>query len=347
MNNFQRYPYADYLVDRWLNHVELSRIEINYILLRVREFEKNNQQKNEDLSDAYAFTVKHFPLTTNMQNVEPFIHPLREQYLKSQLKMPPSMMRHQERTYEFIKWNRQLREWVFNLEHQLALTEIVTIILKYPDVNGMDLQLTKADFITRKINAKGRVDLNRLKELAEAMLETTKSNPPMIRRPKSHSEEKILKQIEEITEEVKKTKRLTFKSAEEIKQSLSQITSGTVEEVEENIDRELYVTTILEIYDVLFYLARMLQKNEPGQLASEVMNQLIHVEGILQSIDIEVIPTIGKMLDPEVMEGVGTVPKSQFSQLSEYHVADEILRGFTDRRDNKLIREAKVITVLN
>lgn len=346
MNDFQTYPYSDYLVDCWLNNYMLSKIEKEYILQKMNVFQKDHQIKGKKLSTAYLFTLNHFPLTSDIKNMHTFSHVLKELYLKNQLQRPFRMMEDMEGKYERIRLERQLQKWEFDLEHQQTLVDMINICIQYPDVSHVDIRLTNLDFINGKIHTEGRVNLNRLKELAESMLETTKSNPPVIRRITNQSDTKILKRIEEITDEIKKTKRMTFKSTEEIKQSLSQMITSPLEESDET-GRDSYVTTMLEIYDVLFYLARMLQKNQPGQLASEVMNQLVHVENILQKVDLEVVQTIGKMLDPEIMEGVGTVSQSQYSHLKEYYVADEILRGFKDGRNNKLIREAKVITVLN
>lgn len=350
MNNFQRYPYADYLVNQWLNNYTLSPIEKKYILLRVKDYQNNHQKRRKDLSVAYVFTVDHFPLTLNNQDIPVFAHIFRELYLKNQLKTPPGLMEHQEKTYEFIKWNRQFQRWIFDLEHQLALTEIVNIILKYPDINRTNLQLTKVNFIKGKINAKGRVDLNRLKEIAEAMLETTKSNPPVIRRTKSHSDEKILKRIEEITEEVKKTKRLTFKSTEEIKNLLSEGSETNNTDSEKPKERVEYIKVIIEIYDLFFHLCRVLKSNrndDAGKLFNEVTKQLKTIESLLKNIGLETIECYGQSFDSTLMESVGTVMSSQTDSLKEFMVADELTRGFIDTTQNKIIREAKVITVLN
>jgi len=345
MNDFQHYPFAEKLVDCWRNNHSFL-IGEDFSIDQINVFQRTNIHNQKNLWNVYVSTLLHFSTTLKDQGIQNLNIPAEGVYLKKELRTPPKLREHQNRKYERIRLERQLRKWIFDLKHQQTLVDMINICERYPDVSQVGIRSTNLKFTNGKIHLEGRVNLNRLKELAESMLETTKSNPPVIRRVTNQSDIKILKRIEEITDEIKKTKRMTFKSTEEIKQSLSQMVTTPLEEAD-NMDRESYVTTMLEIYDVLFYLARMLQKNQPGQLASEVMNQLVHVENILRKIDLEVIQTIGKMLDPEVMESVGTVPQSQYSHLKEYYVADEILRGFRDERNDKLIREAKVITVLN
>lgn len=345
MNDFQQYPFAEELVECWRN----NRVFLDgkdFSLDQINQIQRTYTIHKKNLWNIYVITLINFSKTLKNQEIQSLNNSAEGVYLKKELRNPPKLKEYQNRKYERIRLERQLHKWIFDLKYQQTLVDVINICIQHPDVSQIDIRLTNLDFINGKIHTKGRVNLNRLKELAESMLETTKSNPPLIRRSTNHSDTKILKRIEEITDEIKKTKRMTFKSTEEIKDSLSKIVTSSTEE-ENNNDRESYVTTMLEIYDVLFYLARMLQKNQPGQLASEVMNQLINVEKILKEVDLEVFQTIGKMLDPEIMEGVGTVPQSQYSHLKEYYVADEILRGFKDGRNNKLIREAKVITVLN
>lgn len=345
MNEFQHYPFAEKLVDCWRNN-DSFLIGEDFSIDQINAFQRTNINNQKNLWNVYVSTLLHFSTTQKDQGVQNLNIPAEGVYLRKELRSPPKLKEHQTRKYERIRLERQLCKWIFDIKYQQTLVDIINICVRYPDVSQICIQATNLKFTNGKIHLEGRVNLNRLKELAESMLETTKSNPPVIRRSRNHNDTKILKRIEEITDEIKKTKRMTFKSTEEIKQSLNQMVANPLEEVD-NTDRESYMMTMLEIYDVLFYLARMLQKNQPGQLASEVMNQLVHVENILRKVDLEVIQTIGKMLDPEIMESVGTVPQSQYSHLGEYYVADEILRGFRDERNNKLIREAKVITVLN
>jgi len=146
---------------------------------------------------------------------------------------------------------------------------------------------------------------------------------------------------------VKKTKRLTFKSAEEIKQLLNDSSESIdVQEVQAE-ERQKYISTIIQTYDVLFHLDRMLRIHEPGELANQVTQQLKNVEMQLKEVNLEAIASTGKRMDPEYMVGVGTVPSEQAKGLHQYYVADEIEKGFKDTKYGKIIRESKVITVLN
>ena len=349
MNEFQHYPFAEKLVDCWRNN-DSFLIGEDFSIDQINAFQRTNINNQKNLWNVYVSTLLHFSTTQKDQGVQNLNIPAEGVYLRKELRSPPKLKEHQTRKYERIRLERQLCKWIFDIKYQQTLVDIINICVRYPDVSQICIQATNLKFTNGKIHLEGRVNLNRLKELAESMLETTKSNPPVIRRSRNHNDTKILKRIEEITDEIKKTKRMTFKSTEEIKNLLGETKELNVSDTNILEERKKYINTIIEVYDVFFHLWRVLKSNkksENDKLFEEITNQLQTVEKILSNVGLEAIKCYGEMFDSSLMESVGTVRSEETNSLIQFSVADELIRGFIDKTQDKVIREAKVITVLN
>lgn len=349
MNDFQQYPFAEELVECWRN----NRVFLDgkdFSLDQINQIQRTYTIHKKNLWNIYVITLINFSKTLKNQEIQSLNNSAEGVYLKKELRNPPKLKEYQNRKYERIRLERQLHKWIFDLKYQQTLVDVINICIQHPDVSQIDIRLTNLDFINGKIHTKGRVNLNRLKELAESMLETTKSNPPLIRRSTNHSDTKILKRIEEITDEIKKTKRMTFKSTEEIKTLLGDTKELNAPDTSILEERKNYINTIIELYDVFFHLWRVLKSNkkiENDKLFEEITNQLQTVEKILSNVGLQAIKCYGEMFDSSLMESVGTVRSEETNSLIQFSVADELIRGFIDITQNKVIREAKVITVLN
>lgn len=349
MNDFQQYPFAEKLVDCWRNNRAFLDGK-DFSLDQINQIQRTYTIHKKNLWNSYVITLLYFSMTLKDQGIQNLNIPAEGAYLKKELRNPTKLREHQNRKYERIRLERQLRKWIFDLKYQQTLVDVINICVRYPDVSQVGIQSTNLKFTNGKIHLEGRVNLNRLKELAESMLETTKSNPPVIRRITNQSDTKILKRIEEITDEIKKTKRMTFKSTEEIKSLLEDTKELNVPDTNILGERKKYINTMIEVYDVFFHLWRILKSNEKSdndKLFEEITNQLKTVEKILRKVGLEAIECYGEMFDSSLMESVGTVRSEETNSLIQFSVADELIRGFIDKTQDKVIREAKVITVLN
>ncbi|TCI28151.1 nucleotide exchange factor GrpE [Exiguobacterium sp. SL-10] len=185
----------------------------------------------------------------------------------------------------------------------------------------------------------------KLREVCQNYLEMSLQSPPVIHRSSSVDQD-VVEKLEQLINETKQAKRMTFKTAEEIKQVVLEA-SGVEEEVTVSDDRERFISTVIELYDSMFHLVRMFRTNGDGELFAATSKELKRMEFMLREIDLEALHAIGKQIDPTFMQGVAVVPSAEANGLDQYVVYDEIRKGFKDLKKNRVIREAQVITVLN
>lgn len=342
MKSKTRYAYDIYLRESWKIMRSPSDMEKTYLkkLIQNEELLKNESTYIE--LNMYWNAILFFERTLCIKESQKTIA------LSKKMKTSIVSKEYESTLYNRFKSYRQVALWVQDLAFQQILVDIVRTLNTHRTSEDVEVLLQHKSFVEKKSNllTEGEITLNQLKLLAEGMLEATKNAHPII-RPVTGEDHTLLKRIEEITDEVKKTKRLTFKSAEEIKQLLNDSSEGVdIQEVQEQ-ERQKYISTIIQTYDVLFHLDRMLRIHQPGELANQVTQQLRNVEMQLKEVSLEAIASTGRRMDPEYMVGVGTIPLEQVEGLNQYDVADEIEKGFKDMQSGKVIRESKVITVLN
>ncbi|AHA31552.1 nucleotide exchange factor GrpE [Exiguobacterium sp. MH3] len=342
MKSKTRYAYEIYLIESWKIMKIPSAMHKRYLetLLGSEVIQKSEDECIE--FNMYFDAIRFFEHTLYPNE------PQKTSSLSQKMKTSILSKEYEATLYNRFKSYRQVAVWIQDLAFQQILVDIARTLNAYNTNEEVAIFFQHKDFIEKKSHlfTEGEIKLNQLKLLAEGMLEATKNSHPII-RPVTREDQTLLKRIEEITDEVKKTKRLTFKSAEEIKQLLNDSSEGVdIQEVQEQ-ERQKYINTIIQTYDVLFHLDRMLRIHQPGALANQVTQQLENIEVQLQEVSLEAIASTGRRMDPEYMVGVGTIPSEQANGLNQYDVADEIEKGFKDMQSGKVIRESKVITVLN
>ncbi|MFL0199066.1 hypothetical protein ACHFI2_00520 [Exiguobacterium acetylicum] len=342
MKSKTRYAYDIYLIESWKIMRSPLDMEKRYLkkLIQNEELIKNENTYIE--LNMYWSAICFFEHTLHLKESQ------KQSFFSQKMKTSILSKEYESTLYNRFKSYRQVAIWIQDLAFQQILVDIARTLNAYKTNEDVAILFQHKDFIEKKADlfTEGEIKLNQLKLLAEGMLEATKNAHPII-RPVTREDHTLLKRIEEITDEVKKTKRLTFKSAEEIKQLLNDSSEGIdIQEVQER-ERQKYISTIIQTYDVLFHLDRMLRIHQPGELANQVTQQLENVEMQLKGVSLEAIVSTGKRMDPEYMVGVGTISSEQAKGLHQYDVADEIEKGFKDMQSGKVIRESKVITVLN
>lgn len=354
MKSKTRYAYDIYLIEAWKIMKIPSSMDKKY-LKKLLENEEIRRNENTYMTlNMYWSAIFFFEKTLRIKEPQKTIS------LLEKMKVSKRKNEYESTLYMRLKWHRLVALWIQDLVFQQMIVDIVETINTYRKSEELSISFKNKDFNNSKsvlpnknlnssksiLFAEGEIKLNQLKLLAERMLEATKNVHPII-RPVTREDHTLLKRIEEITDEVKKTKRLTFKSAEEIKQLLNDSSESIdVQEIQAE-ERQKYISTIIQTYDVLFHLDRMLRIHQPGELANQVTQQLENVEMQLKGVSLEAIASTGKRMDPEYMVGVGTVPSGKAEGLNQYDVVDEIEKGFKDMQSGKVIRESKVITVLN
>lgn len=185
----------------------------------------------------------------------------------------------------------------------------------------------------------------KLRAVCQNYLEMSLQSPPVIHRSSSINQD-VVEKLEQLIDETKQAKRMTFKTAEEIKQVVLEA-SGVEEDIDVSEEHETFVNTVIELYDSMFHLVRMFKTNGDQGLFEVTSKELINMEKHLRNASIEVLEVKGKEIDSTCMIGVGVVPSSHANGLEQYFVYDEVRRGFKDLKTNRIIREAQVITVLN
>lgn len=253
-----------------------------------------------------------------------------------------NFQRYEQERYRGRKQNHYISKHLESRLYQSTILALLEIIIEI----NQPIPKSKIEKITLMIR-KGEHALTELERVARQHLDASRKSPFSIRKPQSNLNQEILKKLEEVIGETKQSKRLTFKSTEEIKTLLAEAGGAVAVDQENPEERTRYTETIIELYDMLYHFVRMLKKNGQQTLGNEFEKQLRSAEEVLKNVDLQVLDTEGKEIDASFMEAVGTVTSEQANGLPQYHVADEIIRGFVDLRKEKLIREAKVITVLN
>lgn len=185
----------------------------------------------------------------------------------------------------------------------------------------------------------------KLRAVCQNYLEMSLQSPPVIHRSSSINQD-VVEKLEQLIDETKQAKRMTFKTAEEIKQVVLEA-SGVEEDIDVSEEHETFVSTVIELYDSMFHLVRMFKTNGNEDLFLATSKELERMEFVLREIDLEALKVIGEKIDPSYMQGVAVVPSAEANGLSQYVVYDEIRKGFKDLKTNRVIREAQVITVLN
>jgi len=342
MKSKTRYAYDIYLMELWKIMRSPSDIEKRYLkkLIQNEELLKNESTYIE--LNMYWNAIRFFEHTLHLKEAQ------KQSFLSQKMKASIVSKEYESTLYNRFKSYRQVAIWIQDLAFQQILVDIARTLNAYKTNEDVAILFQHKDFIEKKANlfTEGEIKLNQLKLLAEGMLEATKNAHPII-RPVTREDHTLLKRIEEITDEVKKTKRLTFKSAEEIKQLLNDSSEDVdIQEVQEQ-ERQKYISTIIQTYDVLFHLDRMLRKTHQEQLALQVNNNLKNIEQSFQEIGLEAIEALGKKINLELMEGVSTSPSHLANGAEQFSVIDELEKGFRDVKIGRVIRLAKVITVLN
>lgn len=214
------------------------------------------------------------------------------------------------------------------------------------------LKLIPGSLYSYYLSQKGQYDdmkslspAQKLRSLCQNYLELSLQSPPVIHRS-SYINQDVVEKLEQLIDETKQAKRMTFKTAEEIKQVVLEA-SGVEEDIDVSDERETFVSTTIELYDSMFHLVRMFKTNGNGELFAATSKELKRMEFMLREIDLEALHAIGKKIDPTFMQGVAVVPSAEADGLDQYVVYDEIRKGFKDLKSNRVIREAQVITVLN
>ena len=187
---------------------------------------------------------------------------------------------------------------------------------------------------------------DKLKKVCQNYLEMSVQSPPVIHRTSLITQD-VVEQLEQIIiNETRQAKRMTFKTAEEIKQVILDA-SGVEVETSSSEDRNNFIHTSIELYDSMFHLVRMFKINGNEELHAATAKELKRMELLLKELNLEAIETIGEKINPAYMQGVAVVPSVEANGLEQYVVYDEIRKGFKDLKENRVIREAQVITVLN
>lgn len=188
--------------------------------------------------------------------------------------------------------------------------------------------------------------IERLREVCQNYLEMSTQSPPVIQRSLA-VDQSVIEKLEQLINETKQAKRMTFKTAEEIKQVVLEA-SGVEEEVTTpSDDRDAFVQTVIELYDSMFHLVRMFKTNGNKELYEATSQELARMEVAIKEVDLEALKAVGEKIDPSYMQGVAVVPSADADGFDQYVVYDEIRKGFKDLKANRIIREAQVITVLN
>lgn len=203
-------------------------------------------------------------------------------------------------------------------------------------------------YLSQKGNFKDMESLSltdKLKKVCQNYLEMSVQSPPVIHRTPLITQD-LVEKLEQLINETKQAKRMTFKTAEEIKQVILDA-SGVEVETSSSEDRNNFIHTSIELYDSMFHLVRMFKINGNEELYTATAKELKRMELLLMELELEAIETIGEKIDPAYMQGVAVVPSVEANGLEQYVVYDEIRKGFKDLKENRVIREAQVITVLN
>lgn len=187
--------------------------------------------------------------------------------------------------------------------------------------------------------------IERLQEVCRNYLEMSIQSPPVIQRSLA-VDQSVVEKLEQLINETKQAKRMTFKTAEEIKQVVLEA-SGVEEEVTSSDDRDAFVRTVIELYDSMFHLVRMFKTNGNKELYEATSKELARMEVAIKEVDLEALKAVGEKIDPSYMQGVAVVPSVDADGFDQYVVYDEIRKGFKDLKEDRIIREAQVITVLN
>lgn len=187
--------------------------------------------------------------------------------------------------------------------------------------------------------------IERLQEVCRNYLEMSIQSPPVIQRSLA-VDQSVVEKLEQLINETKQAKRMTFKTAEEIKQVVLEA-SGVEEEVTSSDDRDAFVRTVIELYDSMFHLVRMFKTNGNKELYEATSKELARMEVAIKEVDLEALKAVGEKIDPSYMQGVAVVPSIDADGFDQYVVYDEIRKGFKDLKEDRIIREAQVITVLN
>lgn len=214
------------------------------------------------------------------------------------------------------------------------------------------LKLIPRSLYSYYLSQKGQYDdmkslspAQKLRAVCQNYLEMSLQSPPVIHRSSSINQD-VVEKLEQLIDETKQAKRMTFKTAEEIKQVVLEA-SGVEEDIDVSEEHETFVSTVIELYDSMFHLVRMFKTNGNEELFIATSKELERMEFVLREIDLEALKVIGEKIDPSYMQGVAVVSSAEANGMSQYVVYDEIRKGFRDLKTNRVIREAQVITVLN
>ncbi|WP_042459997.1 nucleotide exchange factor GrpE [Neobacillus dielmonensis] len=230
------------------------------------------------------------------------------------------------------KWKKELR----NIEKQL--------ILKVSDniIGGVDnLNINLSEEIQREID--------RLEPMAGFYY-----NPETNHLTEIQSSLRELQS--QIQGDLKNNSRVTFKLIQELQTQLEEFSQNTnqpqedlaadaVSQSAKQLDKLKLVT--LEIFDMLDLVYQASKQINNPTWTKEIENAVQKVLTILANNGLAEIAVEGKLTNGEVMEVIGTVPKQDVpDEYQLYQVYAVHQRGFMDKSTGKVIRRAKVTTVL-
>jgi molecular chaperone GrpE (heat shock protein) len=235
--------------------------------------------------------------------------------------------------------------------NQEATEDWITPIRSIQEINREKLNV----FIPQYEGGKSKVTLDSdfIKDIKEHILEL-----PFITIIEEENSIKEFSYVEnlisEIKDEVKKGNRVSFKLIEELKATIEALMSHSPNE-KEQID--LLVTQYknksddflklaidaLDMFDVILESAKKINLTDWTNHIQEVINNFLKT---LDSFGIEEIKTLGLIFDAKTMESIGTVPQEFAPNLKQYQVYSVHRRGFRLKESGKVIREAKVSTII-
>jgi hypothetical protein len=168
------------------------------------------------------------------------------------------------------------------------------------------------------------------------------------------TETHVITTLNAIIEDLKKTNRLTVKGFIDLKASLDEMDTllkGNTDDSPrlKQAEKEIVLKTklLFEVFDVID-LAYDAATRMNDATTRELLEQcVLKTLSLLKEIGIEELPVLHEKIDGETMESIGTVSMSDTDgQVPQYHVYKVHARAFVSTHDKKLLRRAKIISVL-
>lgn len=168
------------------------------------------------------------------------------------------------------------------------------------------------------------------------------------------SQDDIVRQVNEIRDEVKKGNRLSFKLLQELQVMLEEFAHSSANNEKEDIkgvitENKNYMVGFLNLaikaidsMDLIYHSAMKTSLKEWGEQINKITDDFLMV---LESFGIEEIKALGEYIDGNTMISIGNIPSDANPQLERFQVYAVNERGFRFKETGEVIREAKVITI--